>query len=286
MKSSDFKFLFITNNPKIAVFVMSQGADRIFVDLEILGKVERQGHLSTVISRHAPEDISLLRPLLPRGALLVRLNPVNPNTENEVDDAIERGADVLMLPMFRGADEVRRFCKAVNSRAKVCLLVETVDAMENLAACVEVPGVDEVLIGLNDLHLEMGCRFMFEPLVSGHVERMTETLKKAGIPFGIGGLARVGEGMLPAEMLLSEHARLGSTCAILSRTFHRQAGSVEEIQAQMNFADEVQKLRISYEASCTRSIEELNLQHELVKTVVADISVKQPNRKQQEQRDR
>ena len=80
MKSSDFKFLFITNNPKIAVFVMSQGADRIFVDLEILGKVERQGHLSTVISRHAPEDISLLRPLLPRGALLVRLNPVNPNT--------------------------------------------------------------------------------------------------------------------------------------------------------------------------------------------------------------
>jgi hypothetical protein len=157
--------------------------------------------------------------------------------------------------------------------------------MENLAACVEVPGVDEVLIGLNDLHLEMGCRFMFEPLVSGHVERMTETLKKAGIPFGIGGLARVGEGMLPAEMLLSEHARLGSTCAILSRTFHRQAGSVEEIQAQMNFADEVQKLRMAYEASCTRSIEELNLQHELVKTVVADISAKQPNRKQQEKRD-
>jgi hypothetical protein len=86
-------------------------------------------------------------------------------------------------------------------------------------------------------------------------------------------------------MLLSEHARLGSTCAILSRTFHRQAGSVEEIQALMNFADEVQKLRMAYEASCTKSIEELNFQHELVKTVVADISAKQPNRKQQEKRD-
>jgi 2-keto-3-deoxy-L-rhamnonate aldolase RhmA len=281
-----FKLLFITNNPKIASFVISQGADRIFVDLELLGKVERQGHLNTVISRHSPEDISLLRPLVPRGALLVRLNPVNPNTEFEVDDAIERGADVLMLPMFRGADEVRSFCKAVNSRAKVCLLVETVGAMENLAACVEVPGVDEVLIGLNDLHLEMGCRFMFEPLVSGHVGRMTETLKKAGIPFGIGGLARVGEGMLPAEILLSEHARLGSTCAILSRTFHRQARSVEEIQAQMNFADEVQKLRLAYEAGCSSSIEELNLQHEIVKTVVADIAAKHPNRKQLEQRDR
>lgn len=274
MKYTNFSFLLITNNPEIAVFAISQGVNRIFVDLEILGKVERQGHLNTVISRHSPEDISLLRPMLPLGALLVRLNPVNQNTEMEVDDAIQRGADVLMLPMFRGAEEVRRFCKAVNSRAKVCLLVETVDAMENLAECVQVPGVDEVHIGLNDLHLEMGCRFMFEPLVSGHVERMTETLKKEGIPFGIGGLARVGEGMLPAEILLSEHARLGSTCAILSRTFHRQARSVEEIQAQMNFEEEVQKLRIAYHASCTSTIEEINLRHELVKAVVADISAK------------
>lgn len=284
IKSSKFKFLFITNKPDIAVYVISQGADRIFVDLEILGKVERQGHLNTVISRHSAEDISLLRPLLPRGALLVRLNPVNINTEIEVDDAIQRGADVLMLPMFRCADEVRRFCKAVSSRAKVCLLVETVEGMENLDECVAVPGVDEAHIGLNDLHLEMGCRFMFEPLVSGHVERMTETLKKAGIPFGIGGLARVGEGMLPAEMLLSEHARLGSTCAILSRTFHRQAGSVEEIEAQMNFEDEVQKLRMAYTASCASTIDALNLQHELMKKIVTDIAAK-PNRKQQEQRD-
>lgn len=281
---SIFNFLFITNNPEIAVFTLKQGADRIFVDLEILGKVERQGHLNTVISRHSPRDISLLRPLLPYGALLVRLNPVNPNTQNEVDDAIQRGADVLMLPMFRGVEEVRTFCKAVNSRAKVCLLVETVGAMESLAECVGVSGVDEVHIGLNDLHLELGCRFMFEPLVSGHVERMTAILRGAGIPFGIGGLARVGEGMLSAEMLMSEHARLGSTCAILSRTFHRQAASVEEIQAEMNFADEVQRLRMAYEASCRSTAEELKVQHELVKAAIADIAAKQPSRQPKEPR--
>jgi hypothetical protein len=281
---SKFKLLFITNDPTMAVFALSQGVDRIFVDLEILGKVERQGHLNTVISRHSPQAISLLRPLLTPGSLLARLNPVNKDTEIEVEDAIHRGADVLMLPMFRGVEEVRRFCKAVDSRAKVCLLVETVEAMKNLAACIEVTGVDEVHIGLNDLHLEMGCRFMFEPLVSGHVERMTETLRKAGIPFGIGGLARVGEGMLPAEMLLSEHARLGSTCAILSRTFHRQAVSVEEIQAQMNFADEVQKLRMAYQASCISTLEELNFKHEAVKAIVADIAAKQPKVKKEEPR--
>jgi 2-keto-3-deoxy-L-rhamnonate aldolase RhmA len=102
--------------------------------------------------------------------------------------------------------------------------------MENLAACVEVPGVDEVHIGLNDLHLEMGCSFMFEPLATGYVEKMAEIIRKSGIPFGIGGLARVGEGEISSEILLSEHVRLGSSSAILSRTFHRQAGSVEEIQ--------------------------------------------------------
>jgi hypothetical protein len=275
----DFKFLFITNDPKMAVFAISQGVNRIFVDLEILGKIQRQGHLNTVISHHSPESISVLRPLLPQGSLLVRLNPLNSNTEAEVEDVIRRGADILMLPMFRSAVEVRRFCEAVNFRAKVCLLVETVDAMKNLVECLEVPGVDEVHIGLNDLHLDMGCRFMFEPLVSGHVQRMAETLIKAEIPFGIGGLARVGEGMLPAELILSEHARLGSTCAIISRTFHRQALSVEEIQAQMNFAEEVRRLRMAYQASYNSTKEELSIIHELVKTTIATILTKQSNLK-------
>jgi hypothetical protein len=275
MKPSKFKFLFIANNPHIAKFVVCNGVDRILVDLELLGKVERQGHLNTVISRHTPDDISLLRPLLPKGALLVRLNPINPNTEVEIEDAIQRGADELMLPMFRGAEEVRRFCNAVNFRVKICLLVETIDAMKNLAECVSVPGVNEVHLGLNDLHLEMGCHFMFEPLVSGHVEHMAKILRDHNVPFGIGGLARVGEGVLPAEILLSEHARLGSSCAILSRTFHRQACSVEEIQAKMNFADEVQRLRVTYLESCQRTPDELNLDHLNMKALIARIVDKQ-----------
>jgi hypothetical protein len=42
---------------------------------------------------------------------------------------------------------------------------------------------------------------------------------------------------------LGEHVRLGSTAAILSRTFHREAASVEAISAEMDFASEVTKLR-------------------------------------------
>lgn len=253
MKKNDFRLLFITSNPRLALFAVEHGVDRIFLDLEIIGKEERQGHLDTVVSGHNMDDIANLRPILPAGSLLVRLNPCHSGTETEIDNAILRGADTLMLPMFRNASEVKRFCHTVDSRAGVCLLVETVDAMKNLAECIGIKGVSEVHIGLNDLHLEMGCRFMFEPLVSKQMESMAEILRNSNMPFGIGGLARYGEGMLPAELILAEHARLGSTGAILSRTFHRRAASVEEIQAQMNFSQEIIKLRSAYHDHCNNT---------------------------------
>ena len=221
------------------------------------------------------DDISNLRPILPVGSLLVRLNPCHSETETEVDNAILRGADTLMLPMFRSAAEVNRFCQAVDSRAGVCLLVETVDAVENLEECINIKGVSEVHIGLNDLHLEMGCRFMFEPLVSKRMESMAEILRRVNIPFGIGGLARYGEGMLPAELILAEHARLGSTGAILSRTFHRRATSVEEIQDQMNFGQEIKKLRHAYKDHCSNTYEKALALRSEIKMIIDQLVAKE-----------
>lgn len=271
MTYSHFKFLFITANPRLASFAIEQGVDQIFLDLEIMGKIERQGHLDTVISKHNMEDISKLRPNVPLGSLLVRLNPIHAGSAAEIDSAVLRGADTLMLPMFRSTSEVKYFCEAVDSRAKVCLLVETVDAMEDLAKFIEIPGVNEVHIGLNDLHIELGARFMFQPFVSGHVEQMAEILRSADVPFGIGGLARVGEGLLPADLLLADHVRFGSTAAILSRTFHRNAGTVEEIQLQMNFGEELKRLRKAYKDHLCSQSYELDLQHEKIRNIVEQI---------------
>lgn len=237
------KLFFITNNPGLASYVVANGVDRIFVDLEINGKVERQGHLSTVISRHDIADIRRIRAAVPDAEILVRVNPVHDGLEMEVDQVIAAGADVIMLPMFRAPNEVRDFIAMVAGRVRVSLLVETVGAMKTLAETASLRGVDEVHIGLNDLHLELKNNFMFEPLANGLVDEMAAILQRANIPFGIGGIARVGEGILPAELLISEHVRLGSNAAILSRTFHRQIASVDEIEAQMDFADEVSKIR-------------------------------------------
>ncbi|MBX3625498.1 MAG: aldolase [Rhizobacter sp.] len=265
------KFLMITNDPDMARFATGRGVDRVFVDLELLGKVERQGHLSTVISRHCLEDVATVRPAVPPGGLLVRVNPLHESIEREIDAVIEAGADIIMLPMFRSPAEVARFSAAVGGRARTCLLVETAAAAENLRDCVRVPGIDEVHIGLNDLHLDLGLRFMFEPVANGLVDRLAAVLRDEGVPFGIGGLARVGEGLLPAELLLAEHARLGSTGAILSRTFHRQAKSVAEIEADMDFGAELAKLRAALKGHLLAPAALLDERHSEVQRRVAGI---------------
>ncbi len=255
------KLYFITNSTTLAKFAVSAGVDRIFVDLEILGKDVRQGHLSTVISRHNITDVINIRSVLGVGQLLVRVNPIHKDSENEINQVIEAGADVIMLPMFHSAKEVKTFVELVNGRVKTSILIETVGAMTSIEECVSISGVDEAHIGLNDLHLEMKKRFMFELFSDGQVDSMAKILKKYRVPFGVGGLARVGEGLLPAESLLAEHVRVGSTAAILSRTFHRQAKTVEDIQKEMNFSLEVKKLKDKYNYYLNISESELNQLH-------------------------
>ena len=124
-----------------------------------------------------------------------------------------------MLPMFKTADDVKRFVSYVDGRAKVQLLVETAEAAAKIDSILEVPGVDEIHIGLNDLHLAMHKAFMFELICDDTVASLCKKMKAKGIKYGFGGIARVGYGMLPAEYIIAEHYHLGSTAAILSRGF-------------------------------------------------------------------
>ncbi len=215
----NLELMYITNRPEIAVLAESTGVDRIFIDLEINGKEARQGHLNTVISRHSFEDVQLVRKVLQKSQLLVRVNPVYEKTKEEVDRVIEDGADVVMLPMFTSAGEAETFIDIVAGRAKTCLLVETPQALARLDDILAVGGIDEVHLGLNDLHLGMKLDFMFELLSGGLVEYACNKISAHGIKYGFGGIARVGLGVLPAEYIIAEHHRLGSRMAILSRSF-------------------------------------------------------------------
>jgi hypothetical protein len=218
------KLMYLTADPEAATQAIEAGVDRVFVDLEYIKKAERQRGRNTLISHNTIDDVHRVRAVVPEGQLLVRINPINPATDSEVDEVLSAGADIVMVPMVMDADDVRRFVESVAGRAHTCVLYETAQSLVRMDAMLDVPGVDEVYIGLNDLHISMALDFMFELLSGGVIDYMAAKVTSRGIPFGFGGVARIGEGTLPAEVILGEHYRLGSSSVILSRTFRGEVG--------------------------------------------------------------
>lgn len=236
--------MYITNDSKIATIAQDAGVDRIWVDLEYKGKEERQHGMNTVKSKHTVQDVAKLRPLITKSELMVRVNPLDDDSKEEIDSVINAGADYVMLPMFKTKADVERFVSLVDGRAKTILLLETHEAAEQLESYVDIKGIDEIHIGLNDLHLAYKKTFMFELLIDGTVDKLAETLRDHNIRFGFGGIARIGYGMLPAEMILTQHYNLGSQMAILSRGFC-DATLVENPETiRSDFIEGVKNIRI------------------------------------------
>ena len=216
------------------------GVDRIFFDLEYINKTERQRGRDTLILHNDIEELPAIREAVTKSELLVRVNALYPHSKYEIDKAIEYGADIIMLPMVVDADDVKMFVEYVGGRAKTMPMIETAQALARIDEIVSVSGIDELYIGLNDLHISMGLTFMFELLSGGLVEYIANKVKDAGIKFGFGGMANIGEGILPAEAILAEHIRLGSNSVILSRTFRNEVGDNKD---KVDLIKEVAKIR-------------------------------------------
>ncbi|MES3002065.1 MAG: aldolase/citrate lyase family protein [Pseudomonadota bacterium] len=243
----------ITNDPAFARRCDAMGGFRLFVDLERLGKAERQAGRNTFISVHQLDDVARIRDAVRASKLMVRVNPLNADTAAEVDAVIERGADLLMLPMFTSAAQLRQFSLLVAGRVPIVPLLETGAGLACLADWIATPGLTEAYMGLNDLHISLGHRFMFEPLALGLVDQVAHAARDQGLRFGFGGIARLDEGMLPGRDVLAEHLRLGSRAVILSRTFHRAGeGSFEEQIAELRQAEEELAARSTDEVEADR----------------------------------
>lgn len=249
------KLMYITNRPEIAIIAQRCGVDRIFVDMEYIGKEQRQPG-DTVKSSHTVEDVIKVKSVLTTSELLVRVNPICENVEGfcgseaEIEAVISAGADVIMLPMAKTVDEVKIFAEHVKGRAKTMLLLETAEAADKIREMLDLGVIDEVHIGLNDLHLSLGKKFMFELLTDGTVERLCRIISECGLPYGFGGIARLGYGMLPSEYVIAEHYRLGSQAAILSRSFANVNKMSELDEIEGLFELETENIR-KYEKALT-----------------------------------
>lgn len=248
------KLMYITSSPNVAKIADASGVDYIFVDMEYIGKELRQKG-DTVKNHHTIDDVKKVKNALTSSRLLVRCNPIHDRTEDyvsseeEINAIIDAGADYIMLPYFKTAEEVKRFISAVDGRVKTVLLFETPEAVENVDEILSVSGIDRVHIGINDLSLGYGKKFMFEVVSDGTVETLCKKFKEKGIPYGFGGIASLGKGMVNAELIIKEHYRVGSTAAILSRSFLDLSKQDDFSAIEKTFSEELKKIR-DFELKC------------------------------------
>ncbi len=237
-------YMFITNEPDMAQYAWESGVNRIFVDMEWMGKYERQGFLDTHMALSTSDAVGAIRKRLPDAEIMTRINPVHPESYMEIDASIEAGTDLIMLPMFNTADEVEKVIRLIDGRVRLCLLLETPQALTRIDDILEYSaGIDEIHLGLNDLHLGMGLDFMFELLSGGIVEYAARKIQQHDIRFGFGGVARVGrKDAVPAKLILGEHIRLHSEMVILSRAFRMGINDVTELKSKINLPNEIKRL--------------------------------------------
>lgn len=210
----------MTDDAALAARADHAGVDRIGIDLDRLGKAVRQP-AGYRISAHAAEDLKRLEPVVRRGLLFARTDPIHAGSRGQIEELLSYGARSLMLPMFRRVEEAASFVDMVAGRAEVVLLVETVAAAFRLDDIAGLPGVDEIVIGLNDMHLEAHLENRFEIVASDLMETMATSVTRHGVRFGLGGLGRADDESLPvpSSLVYPQYARLGATSALLARSF-------------------------------------------------------------------
>ncbi len=265
------KLIFITNDEKLAKSAENAGVDRILVDLEILGKETRQIGRNTRISRHTIEDVYKIRETIKKADLLVRVNPIHEGSREEINEVINAGADMIMLPMFRTREDVSTFLKIVDGRARVMPLLEHIEAVNNLDEIISLSGIDELHIGLNDLHISMKKKFMFELLTDSTVDNIIKKVSEKNIPTGIGGMSRLGTGRLPADLILDEQYRLHSNGVILSRGFIEDIKPEEEKDISSFFCKHIKKIRDTEKRLQGESEKYFAERHTQLEKVIKDI---------------
>jgi hypothetical protein len=243
-------FLF-TVNPSWGRDVVAAGAAGIVVDWERRGKARRQLGEGTQINEDTPDDLSRMRAATP-GRLLCRINGYGPWTAGEVDEAVRRGADEILLPMVRTTEQVDRTLELAAGRCGVGILIETQDAVGRAAALAARP-LSRVYVGLNDLRIDRRSTELFRPLIDGTVDAVRAEVAQS---FGVGGLTLPGRGFpVSSDLLAAELVRTGADFTFLRRSFTADMAGRDPFVEVPLLLDSVDRLRLAGpdEAAAARS---------------------------------
>jgi hypothetical protein len=215
--SASIELYLFTTDPVFASRAVDSGVTGIVIDWERDGKRARQLSADTEINEDTVDDLRRIRTATSR-PIICRINPVGAATASEVEAAVDGGADEILVPMVRRADEVEHVLDCTRGRAAIGILVETVDAVAEASTLARLP-LARVYVGLNDLAIELGSSSIFTPVRDGTVERLRGSFQA---PFGALALTLPELGYpIPCRLLIGELSRLRCDFTILRRSFRR-----------------------------------------------------------------
>lgn len=223
MSTPGFELLLFADTRAQAEAAGPAGIDGLVVDWEWRGKDVRQVGFDTQINRHTVAHLHAVRAAT-ETSVTCRTNAFGPWTADEIDAAVDGGADEILLPMVRTPDEVLRTADLVRGRCRLGILVETVDALNCAEALGRLP-LSRVFAGLNDLAIERRTPDIFQAIVDGTIDGIRPYF---GPCFGFGGLTRPDLGFpMPCRILIEEMIRLRCSFSFLRRSFLRDVPTGE-----------------------------------------------------------
>jgi len=242
----EFKLILFSTDPSFIARAVAAGVGGIIVDWENRGKGTRQAFADTQINHDTLDDLKGVRKST-EARLICRVNQWGPWTRIEIEDAIEAGANQILLPMVQTMEEVEGVLKQVNGRCGVGILVETKAAIDLALEIGSLP-LSRVYVGLNDLSIGRGTPNIFIPLVDGTLETIRRFFP---VPFGFGGLTLPELGKpIPCRLLIGEFARMDCQFSFLRRSFHR------DIKGR-DMAIEIPRIREALQKAFHRTPEEV-----------------------------
>jgi hypothetical protein len=217
MTTPDFDLLLFSIEAEFIREAVGAGVAGIVVDWECASKRERQAGADTEVNRHTVADLHRVRRATD-AAVICRINGTNPDSAAEVEQAVDAGADELLVPMVRCAGDVERIVDLVRGRCRVGILIETQAAVTRARELCALP-LSRVYVGLNDLAIDRGAQNIFEAVADGTVAAVRSA---CAVPFGFAGLTCPDAGRpIPCRLLIGEMARIDAHYSFLRRSFHR-----------------------------------------------------------------
>ena len=262
--------ILITKDPKIAKYSIDSGVNLIMVDLEFIGKKDRQKNFDTILSTHSIDDVKIISETIPNSNLIVRVNPINENTESEIESVLEYMPKYIMLPMFKNKNDLIHVLKIIDGRSLLIPLIELPTAFMKLEDYLDLKNIGFFYFGLNDINIKMGNQFLFESIAYDLLKPYFDLLNKKKLSFGFGGMAKLNEGMLPGKLVLSEHIRHKSNYVILSRAFHNNSSTYDEFKKNVDLKNEIQLIE-NYINENKNNEKLLDDNHLKLKNVVSNI---------------